>query len=516
MKHSVTLWLTISISVLALHLQAAELTEQQRALHVLNRLGYGPSPGDLEHIRQIGVDRYIDEQLHPEGIPFPQTLKQQLAQFTAPEVPAGDLIAQLRDFQKIDKQDFAPDKQKKHQFIQQLLEETEDARLARAIESPHQLEEVMVDFWFNHFNVYEGKGLDRVLIAQYEREAIRPYALGRFRNLLGATAKSPAMLFYLDNWLSTAPGFKAPGLFSKKQKSNGLNENYARELMELHTLGVDAGYTQKDVTELARIFTGWTFDPRSGAFKYVDRRHDQGRKEWLGHYIEPNGQGEGEHALDMLANNPATARHISYQLAQYFVADQPPQSLVDRMSQSFMRSGGDIHQVLSTLFHSPEFWDPDNYGKKFKTPYQYVVSAVRAADVQVVNYRPLLGALRQLGMPLYGCQTPDGYKNTEEAWLNPEALSRRINFATILAAGRLPLDAVKDSDAGMRQISSEGNAGYIAENKADRRMPSAVDSQRLARTLNEVLSDQTQATIDSAEPRLQAALMLGSPDFMRH
>lgn len=514
MKHSMACWLGISILMLTFCAHAAKMTEQQRALHVLNRLGYGPSPSDLEHIRQIGVDRYIDEQLHPEDIALPQALKQQLAGLAAREVSTEDLVARFRDSRKAGKEDEA-EKQQKHQFVQQVLEDTANAHLARAIDSPRQLEEVMVDFWFNHFNVYEGKGLDHILIAQYEREAIRPYVLGRFRDLLGATARSPAMLFYLDNWLSTAPGFKATRLGPDKQKPNGLNENYARELMELHTLGVDGGYTQKDVTELARIFTGWTLDPRSGAFKYVDRRHDHGSKEWLGLHIGPDGQAEGEHALDVLANSPATVRHISYQLAQYFVADQPPPQLVDRLSQSFMHSDGDIRQVLDTLFHSPEFWDAANYAKKFKTPYQYMVSTIRAAGVEVANYRPLLSFLRQSGMPLYGCQTPDGYKNTEDAWLNPEALSRRINFATALSAGKLPLDAPPKVPVG-EQAALLSVAGNRGGNTEQRRMSAAIDASQVAATLQGLLSEQTQAAVAGAEPRLQAALMLGSPDFMRH
>jgi uncharacterized protein (DUF1800 family) len=511
MRRSYFFLLSILFFMLALPLRAEELSEQQRALHVLNRLAYGPKPGDVEHVMQIGVEQYIKEQLNPERIPLSQSLTQQLAKLTTSQLPAADLIARYRDFQKIVKQDAEQGKQEQHQFVQQLAEQTASARLAQSIISPHQLEEVMVDFWFNHFNVFEGKGLDRVLIASYEREAIRPYALGRFRDLLGATAKSPAMLFYLDNWLSVAPGFQPLGRAAEKQKANGLNENYARELMELHTLGTDGGYTQKDVTELARIFTGWTFDPRSGSFTYVDRRHDQGSKEWLNRHINPRGQAEGEYALDVLASHPATAHHISYQLAQYFVADQPPPALVEKLAQRFLQTDGNIRSVLDTLFHSPEFWDPANYAKKFKTPYQYVISTVRAADVSVANYRPLLGILHQQGMPLYGCQTPDGYKNTEEAWLNPDALSRRINFATALATGRLPFDMPIESN---NMDSKIDHALRQTANQDQSRIP--VDAQKLMMTLNGQLSDKTRDAVTNAEPRLQAALMLGSPDFMRH
>lgn len=497
---------------------ASELTPQQRALHVLNRLAYGPRPGDVERVMQIGIDNYIDEQLHPQRIPLPDALTRQLAAYSAIDKSPGDLIGEFREAEKAAKQDPEQGKQERRELVVQVAEQTASARLARAIDSPRQLEEVMVDFWFNHFNVFEGKGLDRVLIASYEREAIRPHVFGRFRDLLGATATHPAMLFYLDNWQSTAPGFEPPFRQGNKQAPSGLNENYARELMELHTLGVDGGYSQKDVTELARILTGWTFDPREGKFRFVDRRHDQGNKTWLGHSIRADGRDEGEFALDELARSPATARHISYELAQYFVADQPPPHLVDKLARRFIQSDGDIRAVLDTLFHSPEFWDAANYGKKFKTPYQYVLSTVRAADVPVVNYRPLLGALRQLGMPLYGCQTPDGYKNTEAAWLNPDALTRRINFATALASGRLPFSNVPDAsdDREMTRVAKTGRGELPILKTEQGRSFTPVDANALALTLNGLLSDQTRSTVAEADPRLQAALMLGSPDFMRH
>lgn len=481
---------------------AAELTEQQRAIHVLNRLAYGPRPGDIAGVMQMGVEHYIEEQLHPEHTALPRSLNQQLADLSAIDKSDGNLIAEFRDAAREVKQDPVRGKQTRRDLVTLIAEQSAAARLSRAIQSPHQLEEVMVDFWFNHFNVFEGKGLDRVLIASYEREAIRPHVFGRFRELLGATATHPAMLFYLDNWQSVAPGFKPPSRGDSKRAPSGLNENYARELMELHTLGVDGGYTQEDVTNLARMLTGWTFEPRDGRFRFLERRHDQGTKTWLGHRVDTDGQAEGEFALDELARSPATARHIGFALAQYFVTDQPPQRLVDRLARRFSQSDGDIRAVLDTLFHSPEFWDSATYGGKFKTPYRYVVSALRATDAHVVNYRPVLGALRQLGMPLYGCQTPDGYKNTQDAWLNPDALTRRIGFATAVAAGRLPLSTLPDRDDERAMQRSN--------------FFTPVNAKELASTLDGMLSDQTRASIAGADPHLQSALMLGSPDFMRH
>jgi uncharacterized protein (DUF1800 family) len=390
----------------------------------------------------------------------------------------------------------------------------------------------MVDFWFNHFNVFAGKGLDRVLVENYEREAIRPYAMGRFRDLLGATAKHPAMLFYLDNWMSAAPGYQPPRFAGPLAKATGLNENYARELMELHTLGVDGGYTQKDVTELARVLTGWTLNPRAtsgpSVFAFDARRHDDGDKEWLGRHVAPQGQAEGEFALDVLAAHPSTAHHIAYELAQYFVADQPSPALVDRLAQRFRQTGGDTTAVLKTLFDSPEFRAPSARGTKFKTPYQYVVSTVRASALPVSNVRPLLLTLYQLGMPLYGCQTPDGYKNTEEAWLNPDAVTRRITFATAFASGRLPfarpIDAADSAGAtmkAMQRVADKGERNDMGDKNPSGQFNPAwatppVDANALLLALGDGVSSKTRSAVAQTAPELRAALVLGSPDFMRH
>ena len=487
MKARVLSWALACAAFAALPVQAQPASEAD-ALHVLNRLAYGPAPGDLAHVRQIGIDRYIDEQLHPERLPLPAELARQLDNLPTAAASQRELITQYREAVQAVKDGGDEARAARREALRQPGIESGQARLWRAARSPRQLEERMVDFWFNHFNVFAGKGLDRVLVGNYEREAIRPYAMGRFRDLLGATAQHPAMLFYLDNWQSVAAGAPPRGA-GPAAKASGLNENYARELMELHTLGVDGGYSQQDVTELARVLTGWTFAPRltSGAsvFVFDARRHDRGDKFWLGQRIGDQGQAEGEQALDRLAMHPATARHIGYQLAQYFVADQPPAALVDRLAQRYLASGGDIRALLQTLFASPEFRSPKVHGLKFKTPYDYVVSSVRATDWPLTDVRPLLGTLRQLGMPLYGCQTPDGYKNTQEAWLNPDAITRRIAFATALASGRLPGAPTPP-----------------------------VDAQALLATLGGGLSPKTRAALAEATPELQAPLALGSPDFM--
>ena len=466
-------------------------TTQQQAAHVLNRLSFGPRPGEIDQVAAMGVRHYIDAQLDPASMPVPPALQARLDALDTINRPAG---AVLKDYVASNKQardETEASKASRRAVLDHMSRDTLDARVLRALESPRQLEEVMVDFWFNHFNVFIGKSSDRALVASYERDAIRPYAMGSFRDLLAATATHPAMLYYLDNVQSSAASQKPNG------KSTGLNENYARELMELHTLGVDAGYTQQDVTELARMLTGWTYArPRlmksNETFRFEPARHDNGTKTWLGRAVAPAGQQEGEQALDVLALHPATARHISYELAQYFVQDAPPPALVDKMARSWEQSGGDIRTVLRTMFYSAEFMAPAALNTKFKTPYRYVLSAARAAAAPVVNVQPLLSAMNQLGMPLYGCQTPDGYKNTESAWLNPDALSRRIAFATSLAAGKLAVAPMLSP------------------------APAPVDANTLNATLGSTISARTQAIVAQAPGPLRAAMLLGSPDFMQY
>lgn len=494
---------------------ATTLSLEQQAVHVLNRLAYGPRPGDIERVSQMGIKRYIETQLDPSDIPLPSSLIQRLSVLSIETESSGTTLSEFLAARGKEKEENEASKQQRRETIARIVDQTAEARLARAIESPRQLEEVMVDFWFNHFNVFSGKGMDRALIASYERDAIRPYAMGSFRDLLGATAKHPAMLFYLDNWLSTAADFQPSGgqknsRQGQKTKSSGLNENYARELMELHTLGVDGGYSQNDVTELARMLTGWTFNPGALAknnqgFRFEEKRHDTGDKEWMGRHIGAQGQREGEFALDILAMHPATAHHLSYLLAQYFVQDNPPNALVEKMSRRYLDTQGDIRSVLHTLFLSPEFMAAPTVGSKFKTPYRYVVSAARATDVTVLNVRPLLGILNQLGMPLFGCQTPDGYKNTESAWLNPDALTRRIAFANAIALGKLPI------------LQAQGNPGTVGPTSSTlsaSAMP--ITATLLLQTLGSGVSAGTRTTLSKNPPALQASMVLGSPDFMQH
>jgi len=473
-------------------ISAAEIPSQLKALHVLNRLGFGPRPGDIQRVNAMGIENYIHRQLFPETIPETPAISQKLNELTTYSLNPNELFEEYGPPPRVNgvspDPEMAKEQRKRARII---LQETIKVKLMRAIESPRQLQEVMVDFWYNHFNVYAQKGLDHLWVGNYENEAIRPYALGRFRDLLEATSRHPAMLFYLDNWQNVDPN---SFMNAKAKRSRGLNENYARELMELHTLGVNGGYTQDDVIVLARILTGWGFrgKPKGGSgrsydFYFNERRHDNSDKIFLGQSIAGNEEQEVEEALDILAKSPATARHICYQLAQYFVADDPDPALVSGLAQKFEDTDGDIRAVLQAIFDSPQFWDDRNYGNKFKTPYQYVISLVRATGEDVTNYQPLIGMMRQLGMPLYECQTPDGYKNTQDAWLNPDGMLRRINFATALAFGRVNIN--------------------------DDQFP--VPYEDLLAVFDDQFSSTTLEAVQKAPARLHGVMLLGSPEMMK-
>ena len=487
------------------------MSPQERALHALNRLGYGPRPGDVQAIDKLGAEAWLQQFLAQQMAPavLPESLGTRLQALPTTQLSQAGLIARYRAATSAglaarrdvgsmsDAETAALLTKARRELVRPVLLEAASQRLFLALESPAQLEEVLVEFWFNHFNVFAGKGQVAVLVGDYERQAIRPHVLGRFRDMLGASAKHPAMLVYLDNVQSVAPGYKPPGLIAQlnpnAMRPAGLNENYARELMELHTLGVDAGYTQRDVTELARMLTGWTINYRAARggrsgdlFEFDPGRHDNGAKHWLGREVPASGQAEGERALDLLATHPATAKHIGFKLAQAFVADQPPPALVQRLAERFTATGGDLKAVMQALIASDEFWRRDAFGAKFKTPYQYLVSTLRALDVtEVPEVQPLLQVLAQSGMPLYGAQTPDGYKNTAAAWMNPEALAQRLQFASKLADRRWRRNAPSDA------------AGLLV-------------------TLGGLWRASTRQSVASEPANLQTALLLGSPEFMHH
>ena len=377
-----------------------------------------------------------------------------------------------------------------------------EGKLYRAILGNRQLEEQMVDFWYNHFNVFLDKGSDRFLVPTYEREAIRPHVFGKFRDLLESTATSPAMLFYLDNWESVGASLpNAPRRVAGKQPVRGLNENYARELMELHTLGVDGGYTQKDVTEVARCFTGWTIrQPREGgAFFYNDKIHDKGQKVVLGVTIPAGGGKEdGEKVLDILAKNPATARFISRQLAQRFVADDPPARLIDKMAKTFRDKTGDIREVMRTMLTSEEFFSEAAYRVKIKSPFEMIVSAIRATGAQVDFAFPLANQIAQLGEPLYRKLEPTGYTNASAEWINSSALLARMNFALALT---------QNKQQGVQVDASR----FSADPAEVARQVLFVDAKPETReAIEKALAQQKDKS-----PAMLVGLVLGSPDFQR-
>jgi uncharacterized protein (DUF1800 family) len=574
----VTVWAVAALLAPVAALQRRPSAEASRAVpaspddktivHVLNRIGFGPGPGDVETVRRIGLAAHIEQQLRPEQI-SDAALAERLSQFTTLQMSTQELAEKYYIPAQMERQRRQRARQgaeppagsdrpqpqgamtEQQRGERQAFAELAQQKVLRAVYSERQLEEVMVDFWFNHFNVFGGKGPTRMYLTEYERDVIRPHALGRFRDLLQATAQSPAMLFYLDNWQSVAPegtqtsaarpeiigpggrpqrpgqagglnGRRRPGMPGvmvrpgERQRPNGLepgmqqpkqpaqnrrrdiNENYARELMELHTLGVEGGYTQQDIREVARAFTGWTIlNPRRGGeFRFEPRMHDDGEKVVLGQRIKPGGGvKDGEAVLDMLARHPSTAQFVATKLARRFVADEPPPALVKRAAARFTETNGDIREVVRVIVTSPEFFAPAAYRAKVKTPLEFVASAVRATGVNLPNAMTAVQALRELGMPPYMCEPPTGYADQAEAWVNTGALLNRMNFAIALTGG------------GREGRGRARGAAPAQSLTADALMKSSLAGE---------LSEPTRSTIAKATTSSQAiALVLGSPEFQR-
>ena len=459
---------------------AATTVEQRRASHVLNRLAFGPRPGDMEKVLEVGVDRWIEQQLRPERI-SDAAVDTRLQSFETLQMSEAEIvrefyqpIVEARRMERADEGEKTAlrDLQKESRRV---VAELASQRILRAAHSERQLNEIMVEFWMNHFNVFAGKGIDRFLLTAFERDTIRPHVWGCFEDLVLATAKSPAMLFYLDN---------------AKSRREGINENYARELMELHTLGVDGGYKQKDVTELARILTGWSIArPREGSgFLFRRKQHDRQPKQLLGLRVAAGGGvEEGERAIRYLANHPSTARHIAWKLAQKFVSDEPPPALVDRVAKRFLETGGNLRETVKAVITSPEFNDPAHFNVKVKSPFEYVVSAMRALDAKIVHSRGIMAQLRALGQPLYFSEPPTGYAEEAEAWVSSGAVMNRLNFAMELSANRIP---------GVR-VKVPGD-------------PMKVPGVNLSAATLETIRKR-----EAAEPALVTGLVLGSPEFQR-
>src|SRR6266436_2821331 len=618
-------------------LPITELSPDEAILHALNRLAYGPRPGDMERVRQMGLAKWIEEQLNPGSIDdkavearlqnyptlrlstaklideYPQPKQAaKLAGLTKEEfkeqqaekrransaaetverdmragqgqAPAGgDGEAQPQNAEGApakQEMDDTPAAMKMDQprgnlatnagrarnalgggdpnnvpravaddskRPQRIVAELGMAKVTRAIYSNRQLQQVMDDFWFNHFNVFAGKGEDRYYLTSYERDVIQPHALGKFKDLLTATAKSPAMLFYLDNFLSADPkaaqrlaaerAMRQQGRRGRfggpwpprpaanpqqaaKKNERGLNENYGRELMELHTLGVDGGYTQKDVTEVARCFTGWTMDkPRQHAdFKFDERLHDPDAKYVLGKKIHAGGMKDGEQVIELLVRHPSTAKFISTKLARRFVSDSPPPSLVNRMAETFKSSDGDIRAVLKTMIWSPEFWSRDAYRAKIKTPFELVVSAARATGSDVDTPLPLVQWIGRIGEQLYQCQPPTGYADKAEAWVNTGALLNRLNYSLALAGNKMR--GTRTDVASLLGMESSADAKVALDRTVQvflggHAAPTTVETLQKQLENPQVL----QAKLDDPQKQVDlgvvAGLVLGAPEFQR-
>ena len=470
---------------------SAKLTEEQKVVHFLSRTSFGVKQEDVQKVNRLGIPAYLEEQLHPERI-SDSLAEEKLAGLKTMRLSSRELIELYPPpRQQAGQQEMMG--QQQMQGPRTVILELQQARLLRSVYSRRQLYEVMVDFWTNHFNVFSAKGADRWLTTAYDRDTIRPHALGRFRDLLLATAQSAAMLFYLDNWLSADPNAPAARMGGPNNRRRGLNENYARELMELHTLGVDGGYTQRDVQEVARCLTGWTIrQPRGeGSFYFEPRIHDTGEKIVLGNRIPPGGGMEdGLRIIELLAQHPSTARFVSLKLARRFIVDDPPTSLVNKAAEAFTKSAGDIPTVLRALIDSPEFYSPDTYQAKVKKPLEFVASALRSTGAEVQLSHQLLRYLGRMGEPLFLAQPPTGHPDVAASWTSPDMLLTRMNFATDLIANRIPgsrikLEALGDKDAFVRLISPDS------------------------------LSTATRSALAETEGSQAIALLMAAPEFQR-
>ena len=539
MRHFLIVAATLAVvSPRPLAAQAPQLSTRDSALHALNRLAYGPRPGEVDSVARIGVMRWIDRQLDPDRIDD-AALQQREREFKILSYDREDLAQRFRDVQherqRLQRESSPPDPLsasrrggtdvRPMREFRELGGELQQLAIVRATLSERQLREVMVDFWTNHFNVFVGKGADRFLLPSYIEETIRPRALARFEDLLIATAESPAMLFYLDNAQSVAPGSSPPfplaarrrepapsgarGGQGVRSRPTGINENYARELLELHTLGVDGGYTQQDIIEVARIFTGWSIEPpdRGAGFVFRDWAHDRGTKHVFGLTFHDDGKDEGIRLLKFLANQPATMHHVSAKLCTRFVADDPPDGCIDAAVAAWQQTRGDMRAVLRAIFTSPDFWDARVVRSKVKTPFEFVISAARAISADPDSTPRLAQMVARLGEPLYQQPAPTGYAETEAHWVNSGSLLARMNAAVALARGRLPgIDANLDA-----VIPATTDHAQLVDAVDERILGSTMSAHTKSVILAQLgdIGDPTQARA------LAVGLALGGPDFQK-
>ncbi len=548
--------------------------EDATAIHVLNRLTFGPSPKDLARLKQMGVSAWIDAQLRPSTAAdtalatrlapletlhmdtaelrakyeIPPDVRRQIQKARAEKDVAEGKTAAADPGERFEQMDPKARREEREAMVKQfpqlanlqgtpqkVVQELQAGKVLRAAYAERQLDELMADFWFNHFNVFARKGPVEFMVGDYER-GIRERSFGKFEDLLVAVAQSPAMLFYLDNWQSTDPNFSPRDLYRQQgmggrprpngnrprtegagrngakqppKRTFGINENYARELMELHTLGVEGGYTQADVIEVAKAFTGWTIlgegpgGPRrnqESRFAFAEPAHLKGDKRVLGVTIRNGGEKEGLEILHLLATHPSTAKFISGKLVRRFVADNPPQALVDRAAATFTKTGGDIREVMRTILTSEEFLGPAYRSAKVKTPFEFVVSSVRASGAEVRNPRVLADKISAMGMPLYLQQPPTGYKDTAEEWVSTTSLLERMNFALDLSAGRVRGVSVDTRSLNNQTATLDSVAAQI--------LPGGL-SPKSKETL------EAEAKKDGNDAAKLVGLVLGSPEFQR-
>ncbi|MEP6903603.1 MAG: DUF1800 domain-containing protein [Actinomycetota bacterium] len=534
------------------------LTEDQRVKQILSRLTFGARPADFEKVKKIGIKAYIEEQLNPDtiddsaldkrleklptlGLSTPSIAEQYNPPKPKPTPsPAPTVLPEMVKPTPTPTEtpkpvaSPAPKPTPAPKNPQMVVNELQRAKLLRAVYSERQLNEMLVDFWENHFSIYANKDADRWLMTAFDRDAVRPFSMGRFRDLLGATAHSPAMLFYLDNWQSSVVRTYPATKDKPERKTGGINENYARELMELHTLGVDGGYTQKDVQEVARCFTGWTIRKpnEEGLFLFNPQMHDNGEKKVLGQKIAAGGGlGDAEKVLDILAKSPSTAKFIATKLAQRFLGDDPSAAVINQAAQVFLKTDGSIRETLRSIITSPPFLSPAAYQTKIKSPFEFVAAALRITDAETDANNPVLSRIAKMGQSLFGHVTPDGYPEKSSEWLSTGSLLERLNFASALARNQIKgttintKELLQGADLNNPSVVSTDLVKFVLLGEISPNSKAEFDKivQSAALSENKTVDSEQKTAMTKKEANIKPpdyvtellTLALGSPEFQR-